>query len=122
MGEGSARDPPSQGSPANSCSSQCISHKTRQMKITSSLQMPDRVLNYLKDHFLMNSAVRSQALLVQPRSRYRQLSVQRVQSLQQTYDVLFLGTGEPDWQKGGEESQTPLFCCRCCLGFVTASD
>ncbi|XP_032088441.1 semaphorin-4B isoform X2 [Thamnophis elegans] len=56
--------------------------------------MPDRVLNYLKDHFLMNSAVRSQALLVQPRSRYQQLSVQRVQSLQQTYDVLFLGTDD----------------------------
>ncbi|XP_058011809.1 semaphorin-4B isoform X3 [Ahaetulla prasina] len=72
----------------------CINRKTRQMKITSSLQMPDRVLNYLKDHFLMNSVVRSQALLVQPRSPYRQLSVQRVQSLQQTYDVLFLGTDD----------------------------
>lgn len=75
------------------------------MKISSSLQMPDRVLNYLKDHFLMNSAVRSQALLVQPRSRYQQLSVQRVQSLQKTYDVLFLGTGEQDWQKDGQGSQ-----------------
>ncbi|XP_039217950.1 semaphorin-4B isoform X1 [Crotalus tigris] len=72
----------------------CINHKTRQMKITSSLQMPDRVLNYLKDHFLMNRAVRSQALLVQSRSRYQQLSVQRVQSLWQTYDVLFLGTDD----------------------------
>ncbi|KAM6426353.1 semaphorin-4B isoform 1-T1 [Liasis olivaceus] len=72
----------------------CINHHTRQMKIASSLQMPDRVLNYLKDHFLMNSAVRSRALLVQARSRYRQLGVQRVQSLRQTYDVLFLGTDD----------------------------
>lgn len=115
MGEGSAQDPPGlrQGSLVNSCSSQCINHKTRQMKITSSLQMPDRVLNYLKDHFLMNRAVRSQALLVQSRSRYQQLSVQRVQSLRQSYDVLFLGTGEQDWQ-------IHLFCCRGCL--ATASD
>ncbi|XP_070619630.1 semaphorin-4B isoform X2 [Erythrolamprus reginae] len=72
----------------------CISPKTRQMKIASSLQMPDRVLNYLKDHFLMNSAVKSRALLVQPRSRYRQLTVQRVRGLQESYDVLFLGTDD----------------------------
>ncbi|XP_042329080.1 semaphorin-4B [Sceloporus undulatus] len=70
----------------------CISSQTRQMKIASSLQMPDRVLNYLKDHFLMDSAVRSQPLLLQGHSRYRQLSVQRVQGLHQAYDVLFLGT------------------------------
>ncbi|KAH0620131.1 hypothetical protein JD844_014764 [Phrynosoma platyrhinos] len=72
----------------------CISSQTRQMKIASSLQMPDRVLNYLKDHFLMDSAVRSQPLLLQDRSRYWQLSVQRVQGLHQAYDVLFLGTDD----------------------------
>ncbi|XP_066492146.1 semaphorin-4B [Tiliqua scincoides] len=72
----------------------CITSHTRQLKITSSLQMPDRVLNYLKDHFLMNSAVRSQPLLWQDRYRYQQISVQRVRGLYRTYDVLFLGTGD----------------------------
>nr|XP_008123388.1 PREDICTED: semaphorin-4B [Anolis carolinensis] len=74
----------------------CIS---RQMKIASSLQMPDRVLNYLKDHFLMDSAVRSQPLLLQGHSRYRQVSVQRVQGLHRAYDVLFLGTEDGQLHK-----------------------
>ncbi|XP_078236971.1 semaphorin-4B [Pogona vitticeps] len=72
----------------------CINSHTRQMKITSSLQMPDRVLNYLKDHFLMNSPVRSRPLLWQGHSRYQQLSVQRVPGLHRPYDVLFLGTDD----------------------------
>ncbi|KAF7239604.1 Semaphorin-4B [Varanus komodoensis] len=74
----------------------CIGSRAHQMKISSSLQMPDRVLNYLKDHFLMNSAVRSHPLLLCSRSRCRQISVQRVQGLHRAYDVLFLGTGK--WQ------------------------
>ncbi|XP_060116336.1 semaphorin-4B [Heteronotia binoei] len=72
----------------------CITSQTRHMKITSSLQMPDRVLNYLKDHFLMDSAVRSQPLLPQSQAHYQQISVQRVQGLHYAYDVLFLGTGD----------------------------
>ncbi|XP_062998835.1 semaphorin-4B [Elgaria multicarinata webbii] len=72
----------------------CVSSHMQQTKIASSLQMPDRVLNYLKDHFLMSSAVRSQALLWQGRTRYQQLSVQHVQGLHQAYDVLFLGTDD----------------------------
>ncbi|XP_015284392.1 PREDICTED: semaphorin-4B [Gekko japonicus] len=73
---------------------ECITSHARYMKITSSLQMPDRVLNYLKDHFLMDSAVRSQPLLLQSRARYQQISVQRVQGLRHVYDVLFLGAGD----------------------------
>ncbi|XP_054858795.1 semaphorin-4B [Eublepharis macularius] len=72
----------------------CITSHARHLKITSSLQMPDRVLNYLKDHFLMDSAVRSQPLLLQSHARYQQISVQRVQGLHRVYDVLFLGTGD----------------------------
>ncbi|XP_061451867.1 semaphorin-4B isoform X2 [Rhineura floridana] len=72
----------------------CITSHARQMKITSSLQMPDRVLNYLKDHFLMSSAVRSQPFLLQSRSCYQQISVQRVEGLHRAYDVLFLGTDD----------------------------
>nr|XP_056721983.1 semaphorin-4B [Euleptes europaea] len=72
----------------------CITSRARHMKITSSLQMPDRVLNYLKDHFLMDSAVRSQPLLLQSQAHYRQISGQRVQGLHRAYDVLFLGAGD----------------------------
>lgn len=55
--------------------------------------MPDRVLNFIKDHFLMDSPVRSQPLLLQSRLRYQQIGVHRAQGLHGTYDVLFLGTG-----------------------------
>jgi len=74
-------------------SPQCITSHTRHLKINSSLQMPDRVLNFVKDHFLMDSPVRSQPLLLQSRLRYQQIGVHRVQGLRGTYDVLFLGTG-----------------------------
>lgn len=72
---------------------QCITSHTRHLKINSSLQMPDRVLNFIKDHFLMDSPVRSQPLLLQSRLRYQQIGVHRAQALHGTYDVLFLGTG-----------------------------
>ncbi|KAM5171355.1 semaphorin-4B [Mantella aurantiaca] len=72
----------------------CITNKARSMKINSSLQMPDRVLNFIKDHFLMDSAVRSQPLLLQTQIRYQQISVQRVKGLKKTYDVMFLGTDD----------------------------
>ncbi|NWT01881.1 SEM4B protein, partial [Mionectes macconnelli] len=69
----------------------CITSHTRHLKINSSLQMPDRVLNFIKDHFLMDSPVRSQPLLLQSRRRYQQIGVHRAQGLHGTYDVLFLG-------------------------------
>ncbi|XP_059570460.1 semaphorin-4B isoform X2 [Alligator mississippiensis] len=72
----------------------CINSRTRQMKINSSLQMPDRVLNFVKDHFLMNSPLRSAPLLLQSRLRYQQLSVDHVEGLHGTYHVLFLGTDD----------------------------
>nr|XP_034986343.1 semaphorin-4B [Zootoca vivipara] len=73
----------------------CINNQARRMKINSSLQMPDRVLNYLKDHFLMSSPIRSKPLfLLQGHARYQQISVQRVQGLHRAYDVLFLGTDD----------------------------
>lgn len=72
---------------------QCITDSARERKISSSLQLPDRVLNFLKDHFLMDGQVRSRLLLLQPRARYQRLAVHRVSGLHRTYDVLFLGTG-----------------------------
>lgn len=72
----------------------CITNKARNIKINSSLQMPDKVLNFVKDNFLMDSAVRSQPLLLQIQMRYQQISVQRVKGLKKTYIVLFLGTDD----------------------------
>ncbi|XP_002721553.3 semaphorin-4B isoform X2 [Oryctolagus cuniculus] len=72
----------------------CITNSARERKINSSLQLPDRVLNFLKDHFLMDSKVRSQLLLLQPQARYQRVAVHRVSGLNRTYDVLFLGTGD----------------------------
>ncbi|NXB89612.1 SEM4B protein, partial [Vidua chalybeata] len=72
----------------------CITSHTRHLKINSSLQMPDRVLNFIKDHFLMDSPVRSQPLLLQSHQRYQQIGVHRAQGLHGTYDVLFLGTDD----------------------------
>lgn len=76
---------------------QCITDSARERKIHSSLQLPDRVLNFLKDHFLMDGQVRSQMLLLQPQARYQRVAVHRVPVLDRTYDVLFLGTGERLW-------------------------
>ncbi|XP_043409869.1 semaphorin-4B [Prionailurus bengalensis] len=72
----------------------CITDSARERKISSSLQLPDRVLNFLKDHFLMDGQVRSRLLLLQPRARYQRVAVHRVSGLHHTYDVLFLGTGD----------------------------
>ncbi|NXE95763.1 SEM4B protein, partial [Menura novaehollandiae] len=77
----------------------CITSHTRHLKINSSLQMPDRVLNFIKDHFLMDSPVRSQPLLLQSRRRYQQIGVHRAQGLHSTYDVLFLGTDDGQLHK-----------------------
>nr|XP_023408788.1 semaphorin-4B isoform X2 [Loxodonta africana] len=72
----------------------CITNSARERRINSSLQLPDRVLNFLKDHFLMDGQVRSHMLLLQPRARYQRVAVHRVVGLHHTYDVLFLGTGD----------------------------
>lgn len=78
------------------------------MKINSSLQMPDRVLNFVKDHFLMNSPLRSAPLLLQSRLRYQQLSVDHVEGLHGTYHVLFLGTGRSHGVAVGTGAGTEL--------------
>uniref|UniRef100_A0A673G1V6 Semaphorin-4B-like n=1 Tax=Sinocyclocheilus rhinocerous TaxID=307959 RepID=A0A673G1V6_9TELE len=72
----------------------CITNTARAQGISSSLHMPDKVLNFVKDHFLMDSVIRSQPLLLKRNVRYTQLAVHRVQALHKTYDVLFIGTDD----------------------------
>uniref|UniRef100_A0A8C1AJD5 Sema domain-containing protein n=1 Tax=Cyprinus carpio carpio TaxID=630221 RepID=A0A8C1AJD5_CYPCA len=72
----------------------CITNTARAQGISSSLHMPDKVLNFVKDHFLMDSVIRSLPLLLKRNVRYTQLAVHRVQALHKTYDVLFIGTDD----------------------------
>ncbi|XP_029010706.1 sema domain, immunoglobulin domain (Ig), transmembrane domain (TM) and short cytoplasmic domain, (semaphorin) 4Ba [Betta splendens] len=72
----------------------CITNAAREQSITSSLHMPDKVLNFLKDHFLMDSVIRSQPLLLKRNVRYTQIAVDRVQAGRGAYNVLFIGTDD----------------------------
>lgn len=72
----------------------CITNAARDQGISNSLHMPDKVLNFVKDHFLMDSVIRSQPLLLKRNVRYTQIAVHRVQSLRKAYDVLFIGTDD----------------------------
>ncbi|XP_063045023.1 semaphorin-4B-like [Engraulis encrasicolus] len=72
----------------------CVSNSVREMGYDSSLHMPDKVLNFVKDHFLMDGVIRSSPLLRTQSVRYTQIAVQRVQGLHKVYDVMFLGTDD----------------------------
>lgn len=63
------------------------------MGIQSSLHMPDKVLNFVKDHFLMDNVIRSPPLLLKRSVRYTQIAVHKIQGMERAYDVLFIGTG-----------------------------
>ncbi|XP_005447638.1 semaphorin-4B [Oreochromis niloticus] len=72
----------------------CVTNHARQMGIQSSLHMPDKVLNFVKDHFLMDSAIRSTPLLLKRSVRYTQIAVHKIQGMERAYDVLFIGTDD----------------------------
>uniref|UniRef100_A0AAY4BRE0 Semaphorin-4B n=1 Tax=Denticeps clupeoides TaxID=299321 RepID=A0AAY4BRE0_9TELE len=72
----------------------CVTNAVRSAGISSSLHMPDKVLNFVKDHFLMDSVIRSQPLLLKRSVRYTQIAVHRVRAARRDYDVLFIGTDE----------------------------
>ncbi|TRY95412.1 hypothetical protein DNTS_000416 [Danionella cerebrum] len=77
----------------------CITNASRQLGIGSSLDMPDKVLNFVKDHFLMDSPAKSQPVLFTHSVRYTQIAVHRVQGLQRVYHVMFIGTDNGRLQK-----------------------
>uniref|UniRef100_A0A8C4NW18 Sema domain-containing protein n=1 Tax=Dicentrarchus labrax TaxID=13489 RepID=A0A8C4NW18_DICLA len=72
----------------------CVTNHARQMGIQSSLHMPDKVLNFVKDHFLMDSVIRSSPLLLKRSVRYTQIAVHKIQGMERAYDVLFIGTDD----------------------------
>lgn len=70
------------------------------MGITSSLELPERTLKFIKNHQLMNEAVQPMTggpLLVAEGPLLTRIVVDNVMALDgQTYTVMFVGTGRFD--------------------------
>lgn len=69
----------------------------RRQNITSSLHLPDKTLQFVKDHPLLEDPVLpigNSPRLITKDVNYTQIVVDRVQALdQKIYDVIFTGTG-----------------------------
>lgn len=78
-------------------STQCINNWHRRHGYTSSLELPDNTLNFIKKHPLMEEQVGprwGRPLLVKKDTNFTHLVADRVTGLDgATYTVLFIGTG-----------------------------
>lgn len=76
---------------------QCINNWHRRHGYTSSLELPDNTLNFIKKHPLMEEQVGprwNRPLLVKKDTNFTHLVADRVTGLDgATYTVLFIGTG-----------------------------
>lgn len=76
---------------------QCINNLMRQQNISSSLHLPDKTLQFIKDHPLLEDPVLpigSGPRLITKDVNYTQIVVERVRALDRhIYDVIFTGTG-----------------------------
>ncbi|XP_039615398.1 semaphorin-4D isoform X1 [Polypterus senegalus] len=74
----------------------CITNKERQQNVTSSLHLPDKTLQFVKDHPLMDDAILPtghQPQLVMKDVNYTQIVVDQIQALDNnTYDIIFTST------------------------------
>uniref|UniRef100_H3A307 Semaphorin 4D n=1 Tax=Latimeria chalumnae TaxID=7897 RepID=H3A307_LATCH len=74
----------------------CITHEARALNYSSSLHLPDKTLQFVKDRPLMDDPVTSVGngpKLVKKDVNYTQIIVDRVRALDgNTYDVMFIGT------------------------------
>uniref|UniRef100_A0A667XH87 Sema domain-containing protein n=1 Tax=Myripristis murdjan TaxID=586833 RepID=A0A667XH87_9TELE len=81
----------------------CINNKIRATGVTSSLDLPDQSLLFVKEHPLMESAVRpvsGKPLLVQAGTHFSKIIVERVPSLDGAqHHVMFIGTDSGWLQK-----------------------
>ncbi|KAM4876413.1 LOW QUALITY PROTEIN: semaphorin-4D-like [Thomomys bottae] len=75
----------------------CISHEAHTVNYTSSLDLPDKALNFIRDHLLIEDSVTpigNRPKLVTRDVKYTQIVVDRIQALDwKFYDVMFIGTG-----------------------------
>lgn len=78
--------------------SQCIDNFARSIGYNTSTDLPDKVLQFVRDHPLMDNSVNpigNRPVLLKRGSNYTRIVVDRVTGLdKQTYDVMFLGTGK----------------------------
>ncbi|XP_062482833.1 semaphorin-4E-like [Pezoporus occidentalis] len=76
----------------------CIDNSARRMGYNNSTDLPDKVLQFVRDHPLMDDSVNpigDSPVLLRRGSNYTRIVVDRVTGLdQQTYDVMFLGTDD----------------------------
>ncbi|XP_057215994.1 semaphorin-4D isoform X2 [Triplophysa rosa] len=74
----------------------CINNQNRMQNINSSLQLPDKTLQFVKDHPLLEDPVLpigNGPRFITKDINYTQIAVERVQALDgNTYDVIFTGT------------------------------
>ncbi|XP_035579427.1 semaphorin-4D isoform X1 [Zalophus californianus] len=74
----------------------CINREARAANFSSSLSLPDKTLQFVKDHPLMDSSVTpidNRPRLIRSDVNYTQIVVDRMQALDGTvYDVMFVGT------------------------------
>lgn len=77
---------------------QCIDNFARSIGYNTSSDLPDKVLQFVRDHPLMDNSVNpigNRPVLLKRGSNYTRIVVDRVTGLdKQTYDVMFLGTGK----------------------------
>ncbi|KAM5329900.1 semaphorin-4D isoform 3-T6 [Glossophaga mutica] len=76
----------------------CINHEARMANFSSSLNLPDKTLQFVKDHPLMDDSVTpidNRPRLIKSGVNYTQIVVDRTQALDGTvYDVMFLSTDQ----------------------------
>ncbi|KAG9354416.1 hypothetical protein JZ751_001125, partial [Albula glossodonta] len=74
----------------------CINNNNRMQNINNSLHLPDKTLQFVKDHPLLEEAVLpigNRPKLITKDTNYTQIVVDRVQALnRKVYDVIFTGT------------------------------
>ncbi|KAM9207701.1 semaphorin-4D isoform 2-T2 [Dugong dugon] len=74
----------------------CINSEARAANFTSSLNLPDKTLQFVKDHPLMDDSITptdNRPRLIKKDVNYTQIVVDRVQALDETiYDVMFIST------------------------------
>ncbi|XP_078139407.1 semaphorin-4E-like [Centroberyx gerrardi] len=81
----------------------CINNAMREMGVRSSLDLPDKTLQFVKNHPLMEQVVRpltGRPLLVKTGTRFSKIVVDRVTSLDgEQHEVMFIGTDSGWLQK-----------------------